>query len=130
MLCHVGGGLSAAQAALCAVDKGAAAVTLCSRRPLETRHFDLPLAWFDPRHINKQRFAFYEVMFVRQGNHTHSDSDQIRLWVGSGNSHYLSRACLGGRHHVITHCHLDLTCGSTAADTLAAAAVTVTTAAS
>lgn len=56
-----GGGLSAAQAALFAVNRGAAAVTLCSRRPLETRHFDLPLKWFDPRHIIKERFPFYAV---------------------------------------------------------------------
>ena len=56
-----GGGLSAAQAALFAVKRGAAAVTLCSRRPLQTRHFDLPLEWFDPRHVNKQRFPFYGV---------------------------------------------------------------------
>jgi hypothetical protein len=58
-----GGGLSAAQAALFVVNRGAASdsVTLCSRRPLQTWHFDLPLEWFDPRHANKQHFPFYGV---------------------------------------------------------------------
>ena len=49
-----------AQAALYALDRGAE-VVLCSRRPLQTRHFDLPLSWFDQRKVNRERFAFFEM---------------------------------------------------------------------
>eukprot|EP00501_MAST-03F_sp_TOSAG23-6_P000412 GSMAST32.ASY1.ANO1.424.1 assembled CDS len=45
----VGGGLSSAQAALLAVERGASRVIHVSRRPLESRHYDLPLVWLDPR---------------------------------------------------------------------------------
>ena len=49
----VGGGLSAAQAALLAVGCGARTL-LCSRRPLVTRHYDLPLEWMDDRLSHKE----------------------------------------------------------------------------
>jgi len=39
----IGGGLSAAQAALLAVKRGARQTLLCSRRPLVSRHYDIPL---------------------------------------------------------------------------------------
>lgn len=45
----IGGGLSAAQAALLAVDRGVRRTVLCSRRPLVTRHYDLPIEWMDDR---------------------------------------------------------------------------------
>ena len=53
----VGGGLSAVQAAI-ALAKLGARVTLCSRRPLTWRHFDLPVPWFDRRTQNMMRFEF------------------------------------------------------------------------
>ena len=45
----IGGGLSAAQAALLAVGRGARQTLLCSRRPLVSRHYDIPLVnnWID-----------------------------------------------------------------------------------
>lgn len=45
----IGGGLSAVQAALLAVHRGAAKVFLFSRRSLQSRHYDLPLEWLDSR---------------------------------------------------------------------------------
>ena len=45
----IGGGLSAAQAALKAVRCGARHTVLCSRRPLVTRHYDIPLEFMDRR---------------------------------------------------------------------------------
>ncbi|KAJ8604301.1 hypothetical protein CTAYLR_002533 [Chrysophaeum taylorii] len=52
----IGGGLSAAQAALKAARKGAK-VALCSRRPLATRRFDLPENW--PKRGRARLFEFY-----------------------------------------------------------------------
>jgi hypothetical protein len=43
----VGGGQSAAQAALLAARRGAGRVVLCSRRPLKQRQYDLPMEWMD-----------------------------------------------------------------------------------
>eukprot|EP00606_Chrysophyceae_sp_TOSAG23-5_P001203 GSChrysophyteH2.ASY1.ANO1.218.1 assembled CDS len=45
----VGGGLSAAQAALMAVQKGAKRVVHVSRRQIHSRQYDLPFEWMDPR---------------------------------------------------------------------------------
>jgi len=45
----VGGGLSAAQAALLAVRRGASRVVHASRRPVQSRHFDIPIEWLDPQ---------------------------------------------------------------------------------
>lgn len=54
----VGGGLTAVQAALRCVSLGHE-VTLCSRRPLVQRHFDLPLDWFDRRTSARCMSDFY-----------------------------------------------------------------------
>ena len=54
----VGGGLTAAQAALAAVGAGAARVVLRSRRPLQTRAYDLHDDWIDMRKTNRLRFDF------------------------------------------------------------------------
>jgi len=43
----IGGGLSAVQAALLAVNRGASKVMLVSRKPLRTRIYDLSLDWFN-----------------------------------------------------------------------------------
>jgi len=45
----IGGGLSAVQAAFLAVGCGVGRAVLCSRKPLVTRHYDLPLEWMDDR---------------------------------------------------------------------------------
>ena len=45
----IGGGLSAAQAALLAVRRGAHRTVLCSRRPLVSQHYDVPIEWMDDR---------------------------------------------------------------------------------
>ena len=45
----VGGGLSAAQAALLAVRRGARRVVHVSRRPVQSRAYDLPFEWMTPR---------------------------------------------------------------------------------
>ena len=55
----VGGGLSAVQAAIAFSKKKAAHVTLCSRRPLQWRHFDFPLEWFDRRKMGRKFFEFF-----------------------------------------------------------------------
>jgi hypothetical protein len=55
----IGGGLSAAQAALLAVSKGAKETILCSRRPLTTRQFDVPLNWVNPRTNRGCRYNFF-----------------------------------------------------------------------
>lgn len=57
----VGGGLSAVQAALRLVRQGAKAVTLCSRRPLQTRQFDVSLDWVDRRRSNLLRHRFFQL---------------------------------------------------------------------
>ena len=49
----VGGGLSAAQAALRAAKRGAGRVVLCSRRKLCTRTYDLELDWMNRRSTGK-----------------------------------------------------------------------------
>ena len=56
----VGGGLSAAQAALRLCSEGAA-VTLCSRRALTTAEFDLPSSWLNWRLAEKNRFEFFKL---------------------------------------------------------------------
>ena len=53
----VGGGISAAQAALAAVRAGHH-VVLRSRRPLQTRPFDIDHGWFDMRKADRMRFEF------------------------------------------------------------------------
>jgi len=50
----IGGGLSAAQAALLASQHGARRTILCSRRPLVSQHYDLPLKWMDDRMGKKE----------------------------------------------------------------------------
>ncbi|CAB9515469.1 FAD binding domain protein [Seminavis robusta] len=58
----VGGGLTAVQAAQRIVrgdNNSNTKVTLCSRRPLIERHFDLSLDWFDRRTANKCMSDFY-----------------------------------------------------------------------
>ena len=52
----VGGGLTAAQAALALVRSGVH-VVLRSRRPLQTRPFDLSKEWLDRKHIERLRFG-------------------------------------------------------------------------
>ena len=54
----VGGGLTAVQTALRIVDNGHTCV-LCSRRPLQEKHFDIPIEWFDRRTTNKCLSKFY-----------------------------------------------------------------------
>ncbi|CAE8607476.1 unnamed protein product, partial [Polarella glacialis] len=54
----IGGGLTAVQAAQLAARRGCK-VTLCSRRPLVTRHFDVATRWFDKRHGDRLRFEFF-----------------------------------------------------------------------
>ncbi len=54
----VGGGLTAVQAAQYALRQGKD-VTLCSRRPLVERHFDINIDWFDRRYTNKLISEFY-----------------------------------------------------------------------
>ena len=53
----IGGGISAAQAALAAVRAGHK-VVLRSRRPLQTRPFDIDHGWFDMRKADRMRFEF------------------------------------------------------------------------
>ena len=53
----IGGGISAAQAALAAYHAGHE-VVLRSRRPLRTRAFDIANEWLDVRHANRLRFEF------------------------------------------------------------------------
>jgi len=53
----IGGGISAAQAALAAFRAGHQ-VVLRSRRPLQTRAFDIGSEWLDVRHADRLRFEF------------------------------------------------------------------------
>lgn len=56
----LGGGLTAVQVAQrCATQTSQ--VVLCSRRPLSSRHFDIPIEWFDWRFTNKCLFDFYHL---------------------------------------------------------------------
>ena len=54
----VGGGLTAVQTALRVVNDGHECV-LCSRRPLQEKHFDLTVEWFDRRTANHCRSDIY-----------------------------------------------------------------------
>lgn len=54
----IGGGLTAVQAAQLAARRGCH-VTLCSRRPLTTRHFDVSVEWFDRRRSGRCLFDFW-----------------------------------------------------------------------
>lgn len=54
----VGGGLTAVQAALRVVQDGHKCV-LCSRRPLQEKHFDIPVEWFDRRKTNLHLSGLY-----------------------------------------------------------------------
>lgn len=56
----VGGGLTAIQAAEYLLSDNNSNVILCSRRPLQERHFDLQLEWFDRRTATKCMADFYE----------------------------------------------------------------------
>ena len=56
----IGGGLSAVHASLKAIKRGLK-VTLCVRRELRERSFDLPLSWFDTRKVNKHLFEFFSL---------------------------------------------------------------------
>ena len=55
----IGGGLTAAQAALRIVEEGNTCV-LCSRRPLHEKHFDVPVEWFDKRKTAECLSKFYQ----------------------------------------------------------------------
>ena len=57
----IGGGLTAAQAALAAVNSGCSRVVLRSRRPLQTRTYDLSGAWLDQRHSTRLRNEFLNI---------------------------------------------------------------------
>jgi len=54
----IGGGLTAVQAALRVVNDGHKCI-LCSRRPLQEKHFDIPVKWFNLYKKNKCLFDFY-----------------------------------------------------------------------
>ena len=56
----IGGGISAAQAALAAFHAGHQ-VVLRSRRPLQTRAFDIAAEWLDLRYSNRLRFEFWSL---------------------------------------------------------------------
>lgn len=56
----LGGGLTAVQVALLGV-KRKCKVTLCSRRPLTSRHFDIDNGWFDSRESARHRFGFLNI---------------------------------------------------------------------
>eukprot|EP00930_Biecheleria_cincta_P037102 TRINITY_DN25441_c0_g1_i1.p1 TRINITY_DN25441_c0_g1~~TRINITY_DN25441_c0_g1_i1.p1 ORF type:complete len:523 (-),score=82.49 TRINITY_DN25441_c0_g1_i1:529-2097(-) len=53
----LGGGLTAVQVALLGVRRSCE-VTLCSRRPITSRHFDIDKGWFDRREASRHRFEF------------------------------------------------------------------------
>ena len=55
----IGGGLSAVQAVILAVKRGAKHVVLCSRRPLVSQEYDIPLSWVDRRTERRHFFDFY-----------------------------------------------------------------------
>ena len=56
----IGGGLTAVQVAQRLLKTSDdTEVTICSRRPLVERHFDIPLEWFDRRTTNKCMADFY-----------------------------------------------------------------------
>ena len=55
----VGGGLTAVQAALKVANEPNTQCTLCSRRPLQENHFDIPVQWFDRRTAGRLQSDFY-----------------------------------------------------------------------
>jgi hypothetical protein len=62
----VGGGLSAVQVALrFAKDERVSRLVLCSRRPLRSSHFDLPLEWMDRRRMRKLHQHFFALETCR-----------------------------------------------------------------
>ena len=61
----IGGGISAAQAALAAYHAGHQ-VVLRSRRPLQTRAFDIATEWLDMRHTDRLRFEFLSLPVERR----------------------------------------------------------------
>ena len=61
----IGGGISAAQAALAAYHAGHQ-VVLRSRRPLKTRAFDIESAWLDVRTADRLRFEFLCLPMVQR----------------------------------------------------------------
>ena len=61
----IGGGLSAAQAALAAFRAGHH-VVLRSRRPLQTRAFDIASDWLDVRHADRLRYEFLSLPIKRR----------------------------------------------------------------
>ena len=63
----IGGGISAAQSALAAVRAGHQ-VVLRSRRPLQTRPFDIDHGWLDMRKADRMRFEFLCLPLNRRRN--------------------------------------------------------------
>jgi len=61
----IGGGISAAQAALAAYRAGHR-VVLRSRRPLQTRAFDIEAEWLDVRHADRLRYEFLSLPIQRR----------------------------------------------------------------
>ena len=61
----IGGGISAAQAALAAFRAGHR-VVLRSRRPLQTRAFDIEAEWLDVRHADRLRYEFLSLPIDRR----------------------------------------------------------------
>ena len=57
----IGGGLSAVQATLLAIKRGASRITLCSRSPLVPDHYDVPLAYMNRNAV--QRGSYHEYRF-------------------------------------------------------------------
>ena len=55
----VGGGLTAVQVSQLAMKKGCK-VTLVSRRPLTSRHFDVSESWFDRRYASGHHHDFFD----------------------------------------------------------------------
>ena len=95
----VGGGLTAVQAALRVVNDGHACV-LCSRRPLQEKHFDIPVGWFDLRVANRNLVRIYhdsidsrlaQIKKVRDGGSVppwymkkvREHREMLSCWVGS-----------------------------------------------
>ena len=72
----IGGGLSAAQAALAAFRAGQR-VLLRSRRPLQTRAFDIASEWLDVRHADRLRYEFLSLPIKRR-------RDAVREAVSGG----------------------------------------------
>ena len=73
----IGGGLSAAQAAIAAVRAGHQ-VVLRSRRPLQTRPFDIHASWLDARHAERKRFEFLVLPMEERREHAGSNACTTR----------------------------------------------------